>query len=227
MNILKLSVLASLAGLSGYANAAVSSSADVTITGSINGSNQCTIAIDGGGALDANVNHIDDLASEGGIISEFKTFNTAVGCTFPTAIAVKYSTSLAPDTLGTHKLGYFATSTDKQAGHLYAELGVTPPTAGGVDHAYAGVGDQDLTTISSADTFAASPAGTPISGVAGHVQNAYTVIDSNNNPVAASAFVLPFNIGVHSADKSSGWHNDVADGILSLSATVTVELHTL
>lgn len=225
MNILKLSIVASLMGLSIYANATVSGSADLTITGSLNGSNQCNISIDGGAVLDAGANYIADLSSSGDLISEFKAFNMAVDCLFPTAIAIKYTTSLEADT--SNKLAVYKTTANKTAAHLYANLGPNIPTAGGVDHAYAEVGDQDLSTISSSDTFTVSSAGTPISSVAGHSRSAYTVINSTNNPIAATAFVLPFSLGVWSGNKSSGWADEIAEGIFSLSATVTVELHTI
>lgn len=105
-------------------------------------------------------------------------------------------------------------------------MGNTPPTAGGVEHVYATVGHLDFSTISGSDTFTSRGTG-HISGHAGEYRNAFSVVDSNSNPVASTSFVLPFVIRVYSADKSSGWHNDIADGILSLSSTITLELHAL
>lgn len=224
LNVFKLSLLTSLVGLSGYANATVSGSSDLAITGSLNGSNQCTIAIDNGAAIDAGVHHIADLPSEGGLLPVgYIQFNPTINCVFPTAIAVKFSSSLANGP--SHTLGNYMTSTNKQVGHLYGRFNI-PPTAGGVEYIYATVGHLDLSTISGSDTFTSRGDGS-ISSHIGHYRNAYSVVDSNSNPIASTAFVLPFLLGVLTSNKSSGWADDVADGIFSMNATITFELHAI
>ncbi|MGT2621140.1 hypothetical protein [Photobacterium damselae] len=210
------------------AHAQTQDTADISVSGSINAANTCTISVDGGGTLDAGSHNTVDLVSTGDRISEFKEFNATVGCTFPTAIAVKYTSSLPPQPDKSYRLGAYQTNSGKVAAHLYAAIGGSnAPTAGGVDQAFAAIGDQDLSTISTSSTLTPAADGTPISGVVGDSRNIYTVIDANNNPVAATAFVLPFKLGVWSDDTSSGWLDDIAGSSFSLSSTVTLELHSI
>ena len=227
MNMNKIFLTTTILFATGTAHAEVQGTADIAVTGSINGANTCSIAVDGGGALDAGVHDIADLVSTGDLISEFKEFNATVNCTFPTVIAVKYTSSL-PQPTASHELGIYQTSSGKTAAHLYAATStMSVPTAGGADQAYAAIGDQDLTTISTASTLTPAASGNPISGVIGDVKNIYTVIDTANNPIAATSFMLPFALGVWNNDTSTGWLDDIAGTTFSLSSTVTLELHSL
>ena len=225
MNMNKIFLTTTILFATGTAHAEVQGTADIAVTGSINGANTCSIAVDGGGALDAGVHDIADLVSTGDLISEFKEFNATVNCTFPTVIAVKYTSSL-PQPTALHELGIYQTSSGKTAAHLYAAIRAVP-TAGGADQAYAAIGDQDLTTISTASTLTPAVSDDPISGVIGDVKNIYTVIDTANNPIAATSFMLPFQLGVWSDDTSTGWLDDISGTTFSLSSTVTLELHSL
>ena len=225
MKMNKIFLTTAILFATGTAHAEVQGTADIAVTGSINGANTCSIAVDGGGALDAGVNDIADLVPTGDLISEFKEFNATVNCTFPTVIAVKYTSSL-PQPTALHELGIYQTSSGKTAAHLYAAIRAVP-TAGGADQAYAAIGDQDLTTISTASTLTPAVSDDPISGVIGDVKNIYTVIDTANNPIAATSFMLPFQLGVWSDDTSTGWLDDISGTTFSLSSTVTLELHSL
>ena len=225
MKMNKIFLTTTILFATGTAHAEVQGTADIAVTGSINGANTCSIAVDGGGALDAGVHDIADLVSTGDLISEFKEFNATVNCTFPTVIAVKYTSSL-PQPTALHELGIYQTSSGKTAAHLYAAIRAVP-TAGGADQAYAAIGDQDLTTISTASTLTPAVSDDPISGVIGDVKNIYTVIDTANNPIAATSFMLPFQLGVWSDDTSTGWLDDISGTTFSLSSTVTLELHSL
>ncbi|MCD9500319.1 hypothetical protein [Photobacterium carnosum] len=224
----KIIALTLLGTISNVANAAVEDSAVITITGSINAANICSLNIDGGAILDAGATNVVDLSSSGGDLSVIKSFNATVTCTLPTAIAVKFTSSLPANPALSSRLGEYKTSTNKTAAYLYANLNPsTPPTTNGVTQSYAAIGNIGLSSVSVSDTFTPITSVSDISGVSGDSRNVYTVINTSNNPISSTNFILPFSLVVRSDDISTGWTADIVGGIFSLSSTVTLELHSI
>lgn len=203
-------------------------SATVSITGSINGANTCTIAVDGGGVLDVGTRSVADLnAPDGDIMGSMKAFNATVNCTFPVATAVKFSSSLPNSAAAAHKFGLVRTSTNKDAAHVYADIGATGPTAGGASAWYAAIGNQTLSSVSTSSTFTGAPNYSVIKSLAGDSNNIFTVVDTNAHPISATTFVYPFRVGMYYDPLASGWKNDIQGTTLSLNNTMTLELYTL
>nr|AWH59697.1 hypothetical protein [Edwardsiella tarda] len=222
-------IMATSTAFIGYnANAdTVVGSAAINITGSINGANVCTIAVDGGGLLDVGTVPVSSISSGGDVLGTgFKDFNASVGCTYPSMVAVKFSSSL-PNNTTPSDFGIIYTSTNKAAANVYTDTASHVPTAGGASRSYAAIGDQDLATVTSSSTFTPAPTNTIISSIAGNPGNVLTVIDGANHPVSATSFVMPFRVGVFSKATSNGWINDIQGTSLSLNNTMTLELHTL
>lgn len=221
-------IIISILSMSAHASAAtVAGTAQVQITGQINGANVCTISISGDSVLVAGENKIADLLSIGGDISSIKEFSTAVACSFPTAIIIKYTSALPTHTTKPLQLGIYKTSTDKHAAYLAADIGISKPTVGLVPYSYAPVGDQTFSSITAETIFSAAPDNSGISGIALHAYNAFTVIGTNNKPVLGTAFTLPFRLAVISNPKTDQWHLDIVGLSLSLATSVTVELITI
>lgn len=231
----KLHAIAVLVATAGTALMATNASAEtlagsatVNITGSINGANTCTIAVDGGGVLDVGTHSVADLnAADGDILGSMKDFNASVNCTFPVATAVKFTSSLPNDSGQAHKFGLVKTSTNKNAAHVFSDTGSTAPTAGGVAGSYAAIGNLTLSNINTTTVLGAQPNNMVIRSIAGEPGNIWTVINGSGNPVAATSFVYPFRVGMYYDPLSSGWKNDIQGTVLSLNNTMTLELYTL
>lgn len=216
-------------GISTDVSATVSGTIEANIVGSINVSNTCDMSITGGegGGLHIGTKNISDLADFGGLISPYQVFTTSISCLFPTAILIKYSSSLPLDTVNTDRLGlYKTTNNDIVAGYLSANIGTLSPTAGNVPFSYAAVGDLPFNNLSSASILTASSDNTAISGVSSDPRNAYTVINGTNNPVLSSTFSLPFNLGIWTLPKGT-WAADISGQTLLLNGSVSVSLYTL
>lgn len=223
MNIFKLFIISLIIGLSTSVSALT---AQVTVSGSITGANSCTMTIDGNGEYQAGVHKAADLADLGTDLATAKNFISSVSCAFPTAIAIKFTSSLGTDSINTHRFGVYKTTQNNIAAYISVSTGPAPPTAGGVASSYSAIGST-LSTTSSTTSLTNAGFIATIASIVGDTRNIYTVINPALNPVVAQTFTFPFNVKITSAAKSTGWPADISGGTLPLASTMTLELFTL
>ncbi|MCD9500340.1 hypothetical protein [Photobacterium carnosum] len=203
---------------------------EILISGYINSENICTLNINGPSSLDSGSINISDLNPNGGILTgEMKNFNASILCTMPTKIALKFSSSLGSD--NAYKLGIYKTNKNKEAAHIYADIGKIKPTTDGILNKYAAIGNRNLNPntliVVGPLQYNSEPEYQVISGVQGNKYNIYSPINTNYNLKTSTSFNLPFRLGIFSENVNSGWTNDIIGTSFSLSSTVTVELFSI
>lgn len=199
----------------------------LTIGGTLSATNTCSIGV-GASPVSLNIGEMafSDISSVSfQLLKPFESYASYVTCTFPTAIAIAYTSSLGPSTI-IHDLGLYRTPTGTIVASLSANIDSVKPTADSVPAEYTSVGN-DLSLLSSSSTYSIAPANTSISGVVGNINSAFAVIDKTTQKLLpATTFSLPFTFSLYSFP-STAWQNELAGLSYSLNATITITLHTI
>lgn len=211
---------------------AVTTTSSIALTGSLSNINTCSVGIDNQ-AFNAAPFSVSSVVPAGGYIKDvdgddWKIFNITVSCSLNTSIYLTYSSSLATSS-HSEAIGDYLTDQNKPAAYVFIAIGSTYlPTVDGVGQNHGAIGNTNLGDFSASSSF--SPIGNTnvyATNVTSNQAHVFTVLNSSSTPSIGKIFVVPFRMGLWTYATSNNWLDDMAGKTISLTSTVTIELHSI